>query len=576
MESLKHFMWEYQPYFQTIAEVRAKDFLAHFEFESDLRPQVCLVGVLEDERDDRLPICVEPQDSKYQDRLGDIPAIVRRLRRCDEDRLRHSHPTAAERYERGKQLEYLQQAIREAVATLSGDDCSVFSSLPTKVEGYLVSCVLRLDRSAYEKFPRLEKHVVARTPVATSFLDAVIDEYLRDCSVELSKPDPGINFGGFRDIEEVYRGAGARICDTAALAVGHIQGVCFRAFDRISSLKYERVSASGRIILAERGHPNVDPIVVLRDPIPVGNTRQARKLLETSGGGRSLLCDGVRIYGVGRTTGSYDPSREDLFEVDFLDHHAWELRHEGATLMRSIGGIPCQPKPPYRERKFRTDARRIFPEIEDESLDRLCRLVGAAARQKHGALLVVAPEAEREAERLAGQATRVEPFQVEEDVIDALTAIDGAVLISTSGVCHAIGVVLDGLASQLGDPARGSRYNSAIRYTESANGPRMAVVTSEDGTVDVVPDLKPQIPKAALDEALIELRAVADEPQPDIRRFNNVVSWLHRHRFYINADLCDEIKLLRSIVESRLTDVRCRIIYGEIAPDPGMDDSYLT
>lgn len=36
-----------------------------------------------------------------------------------------------------------------------------------------------------------------------------------------------------------------------------------------------------------------------------------------------------------------------------------------------------------------------------------------------------------------------------------ITAIDGAVLIDPSSTCYAIGVILDGLASDKGSPARG-------------------------------------------------------------------------------------------------------------------------
>jgi DNA integrity scanning protein DisA with diadenylate cyclase activity len=73
--------------------------------------------------------------------------------------------------------------------------------------------------------------------------------------------------------------------------------------------------------------------------------------------------------------------------------------------------------------------------------------------------------------------------------MDNLTAIDGSVLLDTQGVCHAIGVILDGIAKeQQGDPSRGARFNSAVRYVGSrAARSCVVVVISEDGRVDVIP-----------------------------------------------------------------------------------------
>jgi len=67
-----------------------------------------------------------------------------------------------------------------------------------------------------------------------------------------------------------------------------------------------------------------------------------------------------------------------------------------------------------------------------------------------------------------------------------ITAIDGAVLIDPGNRCHAIGAILDGLASEAGDPSRGARYNSALRYVAASLHACLAIVVSEDGMIDVV------------------------------------------------------------------------------------------
>jgi DNA integrity scanning protein DisA with diadenylate cyclase activity len=65
-------------------------------------------------------------------------------------------------------------------------------------------------------------------------------------------------------------------------------------------------------------------------------------------------------------------------------------------------------------------------------------------------------------------------------------AIDGAVLIDTSGTCHSIGVILDGLAASTGDSSRGARYNSAVRFARSTKTPCLLAVVSEDGGTDLL------------------------------------------------------------------------------------------
>ena len=83
-----------------------------------------------------------------------------------------------------------------------------------------------------------------------------------------------------------------------------------------------------------------------------------------------------------------------------------------------------------------------------------------------------------------------------------LSIIDGAILVSPTGICFAIGVILDGIATDYGDSSRGARYNSAIRYfvsSSSAKRRTLCVVISADGYVDIFPNLLPQIDKAEID-----------------------------------------------------------------------------
>lgn len=117
----------------------------------------------------------------------------------------------------------------------------------------------------------------------------------------------------------------------------------------------------------------------------------------------------------------------------------------------------------------------------------------AAADQARGTMLVISDAATDEAARLSTQAILVEPEALSAEVLTQATAIDGAVLFSPDCVCHALGVILDGSASDEGDRARGARLNSALRYLTKPAAATMIVLVSEDGMIDVLPRLRPRV-----------------------------------------------------------------------------------
>jgi hypothetical protein len=170
--------------------------------------------------------------------------------------------------------------------------------------------------------------------------------------------------------------------------------------------------------------------------------------------------------------------------------------------MRVQYGLPSLPKLSFDEDKFRVDLPRIFRSISATDVERLVGLVRAAEKEIHGTMLVITEAAAIEAARLAPQGTRVTPFQLDAKVLKNLTPIDGAIILDQTGVCHAIGTILDGKATENGNPSRGARYNSAIRYFESVESPCLIVVVSSDGGVDFVPNPLPAIRRSLVDSAI--------------------------------------------------------------------------
>lgn len=172
--------------------------------------------------------------------------------------------------------------------------------------------------------------------------------------------------------------------------------------------------------------------------------------------------------------------------MEFTKQHSWRLLHDTNELMTVTLGKPTLPAKRISEEAFDEHFKRTIDPAGEVDSKSIYRLVEAATTQEHGALLVVSGMAEAEAKRLGGQ---VEPFLMTAEKVLSLTAIDGALLIAPSGVCHGVGAILDGQAVESWDPSRGSRYNSAVRYvsTKRVQGHKcMAVVISEDGMVNLL------------------------------------------------------------------------------------------
>src|SRR5690606_7689795 len=123
---------------------------------------------------------------------------------------------------------------------------------------------------------------------------------------------------------------------------------------------------------------------------------------------------------------------------------------------------------------------RLFPVSAEDDRQHIWSLFNVAARQKMGSMIVVAEDAESEAARLASQGTHIEPVRMSADLLRQASAIDGSILLDPHGYCHAIGVILDGIANEQCTPSRGSRFNSAMRYVCAGVARRLAIVVSDD------------------------------------------------------------------------------------------------
>lgn len=501
-------------------------------------------------------------------------------------------------------------AIREAVLQVlnAGGDKSErvwFCSLPAVVMRHYVSVALSFNRCAYDACPSLSAHRANRgRPFGTSLLACAKDEFLAGCQDALRRPDPGHENNVLeRDPEEVLRAAGKRLVDgpVSRDTARDRRFSIFRAFDDLSSRYYERREGKGALLISRNGHPNVDERVALARPAHISNRGAFRKLFEmASDKSVSLLADWFgNIRGVGSMQGVYNAVHEDLFEVRVVKHHTWQLVHNNVPLMEVEYGIPRLHKPMFDVDDLQGHLQRLFHQTAN--VERLTEIVRQAAKSAHGTTLVICENAADEAKRLQAECWAVSPTSVE-DSIEALTAIDGAILFDPSGVCHAIGVILDGATVGKGTPARGARYNSAIRYVGDRRAGVLVIVVSADGMVNLIPTLKPKLARKEIADALGRLCVLDQRDCMEVNALNRARGWFEEHRGYLAAEVCAEVNAIwRKIVAKfpkpqtagdpgkdqsipgpealaqALAEMKARPFpFGDLPPDPEMDEECLS
>ena len=582
--TITHFMWSYQPHFRIGQEVAAKRIFQILDGNFD--PEVFIVGILTEEKDDRYISCVEPEEDfwiKSEDfnKVKEIAESI--ITTYPEKNIIQSHPLAQERQLTALSKKSIQDGIKSIIDNhkFKPHGMSYWVSFPSKVDCYLVSVVIGLQDSVINSFYGLTKnkvpmHEYRNIEVPTSLIAATLSEFLNHVTEELTKPDPGLNDKKI-DSEDFIRYAGDRLmrCIVWRIDQSCIEGMhhLFRACCTVSSLYYERSVGAGTIILAEKAHPAIQKKVLFENHYNLREYRGARKLLELGRSNMGLHCDSEKIYGLA-SIDKYDPANEDLFEVKILDHHHWELMHNNRTLMRVRYGQPYLPKISFEIEKLRIDLPRIFLGIGVKEISQLIQLVSEAAKERHGTMLLISEAAQDEARRLKTQGIPLVPCQLNSQLLRNLTPIDGAVLLSPDCKCYSIGTILDGKASDTGDSSRGARYNSALRYIQSAQVPCIAIVVSEDGGIDLIPNLRLPIKRSDIELNITELSNLCKMNKISWRIYSKLLDWFDDHRFYLLESHCNLVNNLKQKIDERLNSEQPRdvkIIRSEYAPCKEMD-----
>ena len=569
-----------------------------------LNPHVFLLGLLREQKNSCPPACTEPENCGVNvELLGDVYTLAKSIWENDPRRMNFvSDQPTRDNYQLDVKRDSVRSAVQQLIyQNLENKNTASFVSRAGNIEDFEVFVVLQLDEHIYNSFYNLRPREPAiwplydsshnlhpREPIPPSFLNSLIHVFLDDALLTLYRPyAPSALQLINSDMSEVMRIAATHFVGSTISTVRNpnffppdtytnLQEF-FSIFDNISALNYEGDASTGKIVMCDKNHPNFDIHLELATPVSLHSYKKVRKLLETAARDLVLWSEGHRILGLGKQHGDYDESSQSLLSVHFRGSRKWEMIHGPHTLLVVEYGVPSLPRLKINRETFHDLLQRTFDTATPDNLSKMCEIVDAATSQKHGALLIISSDAEGEAERLNNQSTKIKPTELNESLIRNVTSIDGATLLDVTSTCYSIGVILDGIATPKGTSERGARYNSAIRYVENNYGKCVAVIISEDGMVDLYPDLKPRIRQSEITKQLETLRSISTVDVLDDDKYRIAMNWLRKHGFYLSLEQCDEINQLKRACEKkpRTDPFAIHIVYPDLKPSPEMNESYF-
>jgi hypothetical protein len=572
------FMWQYQSHFciqfQDLMESVMEQLGVH-----DAGAKCLLVGAKAPDVQVAHDVCIEPEDGPWS------LALFTDLRAAIHENIK-THPLhnviyGDEPRMRDKPENIRRDSVRKAVlaALHPYDEKERVRSLagsPARVNGYYVVAVLQLPDAIFERFRPLREPVTdGYFTGVPSLIHAAAKRVLSEAHDELLRPDPGRYISGrSASSEEIVRRAASDFMYTPGIAIGdkNYGGPnLFERFNLISSLMYEGAEGKGRMLVANPEGGAVDVALALSEPVPFREPRWSRKVLQMASSDTALIANCERILGLGNVSNGVDPSvTQNVFEVEFHDHYHWSLSCGDEVLLVSRYGAPSLPQERFPKVRLVDTFQRLFPEVTAEDVGSFTALFHVAVEQRHGSMLVVAPDANEEAARLRGQGTKVVPTKLTPELYRRVSNIDGTIIIDPKCVCHAVGVILDGSANEDCTPSRGARYNSGIRYVAASTTPRLAVVVSDDRTVDVIPVLRPRIRRSSVEEHVATLETST------VDNYQEVIDWLDKHRFYLDESQCARVNGAQKRLGSEPREVgELRILRAEFRPDPGCTADYF-
>lgn len=575
--SIRLFMWGYQEHFcRSLAYLAGKVLAA---LDAEVQAEVLLVGARKPDGECEHPVCVSPEDGKWSVQLFEnlLPAIESTYREHGLHSMYFGDERAMQEKPEWARRGSVQTCVKQSLQAYDQlKNVTSFCGEPRCVGDYYVTPVIQLPNKIFEQFPLLpvwEKRNDHDRSGHRSLIYAAMWALLQEATEELERAEPGRDMSGqMRSDEEIVRIAARNFMWTAgsSTSVRHYQNDLFDVLNMVSSLMYEGAKGVGELVLIDASQDTVAFIAKFAEPVPLREPRWVRKVLQMANEGISIIADCDNIFGLGSLQPEAVANERSGFIVRFVDHYHWELRFRDQVLLRSHYSVPRLPQEPFNKAMFIANYSRMFPQSSELDALHLWSLMKVQMQQRHGSMIVVAADVVAEADRLSGQGTCIEPVRISDALLRSASDIDGTILVDPFGNCHAIGVILDGAASDMCTPSRGSRYNSGVRYVKAGLNRRLAIVVSDDGTVDLIPTLRPSI-SGDLIERYIGLLEIATR-----ENYRESRNWLDNNRFYMNKEQCNHINYALDRLDNLPHGDEIYILTNKFMPHSEMDESYIT
>lgn len=561
-------MWGYQSHYRLTVELLAKQVFE--KLGSDIEPKFFLVGMLRPGGEQKHLVCIEPENGEWNVSLfegleGDVKKSI------------PDHPLQNVFYgdepsNRDIPIRILRQTISSEVKKRLREheeehDSRCFCSEAYPVGDYDVVCVLQIPSYAFESYPS-DNYQRNDEIVESSLILSCINRILEESRRGLSQSEPGRNLldGGIRTASEIIRNSASHFMRRPFLDGRLCTSDLFEHVNLVSQLHYEGATGVGRMIFSANADAEISYVLRLASPVELSQSRWARKLLQMATGDIALIANYDKILGLGRVSKAY----VSPYTIDFLGSYQWDFRRGDQVLLRCRFGEVFLSQEPIDKNRFSDNLSHIFNSINDRDIDKYFEVLRHMGTLDHGSSLIIATDAAEEAKRLENQGTLIIPVALDRDLLERGTAIDGSILADPQGICHAIGVILDGPAVGDSLPSRGSRYNSAVRYVAAGSSPRMAFIVSEDRTLDVIPLLRPRIDRQLIEEAV---RAIDGATHYN---YHKPRAFLDEHRFYLNEEQCQVVNAALDRIESEPREVGGIILITQrFHPNPDMEPNYL-
>ena len=147
---IKYFMWDHQRNTQHRIQCYAEELFARISPKLD--PRTFFLGVLRKKRDDRLPICVEPEECGVNVKIFEgVDALAKSIWETDRRRnIWDSDPDYCARYQYNVKRDSVCMAVQQLLDQNLNQNSISFVSKSVDFEDYEVFVVLQFNRQVYE------------------------------------------------------------------------------------------------------------------------------------------------------------------------------------------------------------------------------------------------------------------------------------------------------------------------------------------------------------------------------------------------------------------------------------------